>query len=178
MHAAPCEHPATCTCILHSIPASAIQPDACVPVPLDVQIAHRRAKAWRLQVKDDPSTQAFATVRTLGAWSDPFWASNERQLSAQLGGVDPARVPELRRRSRRLQAAAEAGLRGYEDFAAAGEQFVLRKLAQDDGGGDPDDRGPGGPRQQQTRLFHMFYRYADNSTAVTDAMVEFVRTFL
>lgn len=223
-------------------------------------------------MKDDETTRGIAAVRTLRAWSNPFWASNEAQLAAQLGGVPPADVDDISRRRRLLGLDRAAGgrvihgLEGYEAAVAAGEAAVRRRLgmplvssaaagaaagggrrlAQDDGdsgdgyydggdganydggdgssyydsgdgsdgdaggddsgdgddggdseggdggddgnddGGESDDSGGGGssddglgggggPRQSQSRLFHMFYRYADNSTAITDSMVAFVR---
>ena len=55
---------------------------------------------------------------------------------------------------------------GAEDAAVGGGAGARRRLQQGDLSND---------RQHVTRALHIFYRYADNSTALTDSMVKLVR---
>jgi hypothetical protein len=137
-----------------------------------------------LQVKDDPTASAVAAVRTLEKYGNPFWGAQLNRLAAQKQGLPPDVVDEIRRRMRRsllFDASADGGSplgsvagehtevgRLGGEFFTTGSGRQLRDKSVDQGGG-------GTVRKTKTRLLNLFYRYADNSTAITDSLVEFVR---
>jgi hypothetical protein len=139
---------------------------------------------------DDLKKQQFAQAHG-EAVPEADSLDRRRLLGADDASAQQTTLPALPTLPATLQEAARRRLRELRDAERASSEAARvlptlaelrraplgalrgagRRLAQ-----TVSQRGAGKPpRQQQTRMLNIFYRYADNSTAITEELVKFVR---